>query len=124
MSLPLATTTITVLRPALPATEDPYGDGYDAEVARDDDIATVETSVRAVISPAGAGLGGSSVGGESEVMEFRLVADPLDLSYLDLVIDETTDEEFEVVWAHLQPGLVGLDHMQAGLRTVKGRSQS
>lgn len=122
MSLPVATTTITILRGATPSTEDPYGEGYDEVGDRDDSVATVDTSVRAVIAPAGAGNSGRSGGGESQVMEFRLVADDCDLQYTDTVLDDITGEEFAVVWAHGQPGLAGLDHVAANLRQTKGRS--
>ena len=94
MSLPLSTTTVAVKRPARPATEDPWGDGYDAPVDRDEAEATPTTGVRAVISPNG-GTGGST-GGESQVLLFRMVCDPVDLRYSDEVLDEVTGQRFTV----------------------------
>lgn len=123
MTLPLATTTIAVRRPTNPPTEDPYGDGYDDPADRDDAAPTVATGVRAVIAPTLAGSTGGEVGGQSEVVEFRLTADPCDLTYGDTVLDEVTAEEFLVIWSHTQPAVAGLEHVQAKLRTVKGRSQ-
>lgn len=118
--IPLSTTTIEVRRPDRPTTEDPYGEGYDAPGDRDDDVPTVVSGVRAVISPATAR--GSDSGGQSELVEFVLKADPCDISYLDIVEDEVTGDVYDVEWAHSQPGVAGLAHVTAGLRTTKGRT--
>jgi hypothetical protein len=122
VSIAIATTRITVERPARPATEDPYGEGYDDPADRDDTKALVIDGHRATISPAGAGIVGNTSGGESEVMQYRLTCDPCPMSYLDVVTDERTGQEFEVLWAIESPGVAGLGHVAAGLRTIKGRS--
>lgn len=121
MSIVIATTTIAVNRPARPATEDPWGEGYDAAAARDNTTSTVATGIRATIAPGGAS--GSSVGGESQTIEFRLTCDPCPLAYGDTVTDETTGQLFDVEWAVETPGVEGLGHIAAGLRQTKGRSQ-
>lgn len=118
--IPIATTTITVTREARPATEDPLGEGYDEPEDRDDTAATIAGGVRAVIAT-GSG-NGSKAGGESEQVEFRLTCDPCPLSYLDTVTDDTTGDVYEVRWATETPGVAGLGHVAAGLRTTKGRS--
>jgi hypothetical protein len=120
VSIAIATTRVTVKRPSRPSTEDPYGDGYDEPEDRDDTEATVVANHRATISPAG--MTGVSSGGESEVAEFRLTCDPCSMSYLDTVTDETTGQVFDVLWANETPGVAGLGHVAAGLRTIKGRS--
>lgn len=124
MSIAIATTRIDVVRPASPPTEDPYGDGYDEPADRDDSETTVATGVRATISPAGRGTTGSSSGGQMEVVEFKLTADPCDLTHLDVVVDATTAERYEVLWSLTTPGVAGLGHTVAGLRTITGRSAS
>ena len=56
MTLPIASTTITVTREARPATEDPYGDGYDDPGDDDTSTSTPASGVRAVIAPGGGSL--------------------------------------------------------------------
>lgn len=121
MTLPITTTTVTVTRSARPATEDPYGDGYDAPAARDDSVSTVATSVPAVVSPAG-GSGGS-VGGTSEQIDARLVVNPCTIDAGDTVTDDLTGTAYRVVWAVPTTGVADLGHIAAGLVSVKGRSQ-
>ena len=107
MAIPLATTTISVL----PGTTS--GDPYDSDPS---DTPTA-TGVRAHIST---GSGDETVrGGQQEVVTFRLSCDPVELSHTNRVKDEATDEVYEVVWARSRTGL-DLDHVQAGLRMVKG----
>ena len=120
MSLPVSTTTIAVTRPAAPATEDPWGDGYDAPADRDDSSSPIASGVRAVIAPAGAR--GSSLGGESQSAEFVLKCDPVDLTYLDEVTDEVTGATYAVAWSVTVPAPAGLDHVTAGLNTTKGQT--
>lgn len=125
MSIPVATTTITVRRPAEKAQEaDPWGEGYDSPPLgpspeeRQGDV--VAEGVRATISTGSAR--GTSNGGESESTEFRLVCDPVDLSYLDTVEDESTGIIYSVTWANTSPGVAGLGHTAAGITTEKGQS--
>ncbi|MBM4414904.1 MAG: hypothetical protein FJ035_01235 [Chloroflexi bacterium] len=109
MAVPLATTTIAVLRVPVDATRDPY----DAQPAAD----TVASGVRAHISsPSGRE---HVAGGSQEVVEFRLACDPVDLRHTDRVQDEQTGSTYEVVWARPRQGL-GLDHIEAGLKQVSG----
>lgn len=117
MTIPLSTTTITVLR--LPAIETPgpgeeWLDPYDAQPARTE----VATGVRAHFSsPTGREI---VQGGEQERVDFVLLCDTLTvgLNHLDEVEDETTGELYEVVWARRRIGL-GLDHIEAGVRAVE-----
>lgn len=111
MSVPLATTTVTVRE--VPA--DPNRDPYDAAPA----AVTVASGVRAHISTSS---GREQVaGGSQEVVTFRLSCDPFDggLSHQATVEDEQTGEVYEVVWSVARFG-IGLDHIQAGLRQVSG----
>lgn len=123
MTLPIATTTISVIEPTTSSTEDPLGEGYDEEVDGNvdhHDETTKATGVRAVISAGGAR--GRNVGGDSEEATFSLVCDPTDLTFSDIVVDEMTGQRYEVAWAVETPGVAGLGHMQAGITTSKGHT--
>lgn len=109
MSIPLATTTITIRRPSVDPDRDPYEE--------DPDPQTVAEGVRAHISsPSGRD---QIVGGEQSIVTFSLTCDPTDLQHTDTVIDDSSGEEFEVVWVKDRIGL-GMDHVQASLRHVEG----
>jgi hypothetical protein len=112
VTLPLATTTITIRRP--PASDD-GADPYDAKGA----AVTVATGVRAVFSsPAGRELGPT---GSAEAVDWRLLADPCDLRHYDTVVDETTAKPYGVVWAKARTdGDGGLDHVVAGVDEIEG----
>lgn len=102
MAIPLATTTITITRPAV--ADDPY-DGAETTT-------TVAAGVRAHIStPSGRE---QRAGGSQETIDFRLNCDTVDLRHGDRVTDAQA-EAYEVVWAQARVGL-GLDHVEAGLR--------
>lgn len=106
MSIPINTTLITVLRTG---EYEPYETPPEPTV--------VASKVRAHISTSQ----GTEVvaGGSQSVVTFRMSCDPVDLTHLDQVRDETTGEMYEVSWVHQRRGL-GLDHTQAGLRQVHG----
>lgn len=109
MAIPLATTTITVRRVPDDEDLDPYDEQPEPE--------TVASGVRAHISTR---TGRETVaGGSQEVVSFGLSCDPVDLRHTDEVVDDTTGETFEVVWAISRQGL-GMDHVQAGLERVTG----
>ena len=109
MAVPLATTTIAVLRAPADASRDPYDVQPEPE--------TVASGVRAHISsPSGRER---VAGGSQEVVEFRLACDLTDLRHTDRVQDEQSGATYEVVWARARQGL-GLDHVEAGLRQVNG----
>jgi len=74
-------------------------------------------NIRAVISsPTGRER---NAGGVQEIVEFSLSCDPIELSHLDRVEDQTTGELYEVMWARRRNGF-GLDHTRAGLKQVSG----
>lgn len=109
MAVPIATTTIAVLRVPTDVSRDPYDAQPDPE--------TVVSGVRAhVSSPSGRER---VAGGSQEVVEFRLACDPTDLRHTDRVQDEQSGATYEVVWARPRQGL-GLDHVEAGLKQVTG----
>lgn len=108
MTIPLATTTITVLRPSL--SNDDY---YDLRTAGP----VVAANVRAHISEP-SGIEGL-IGGRTEQTRFPFNSDICDLSGHDLVVDDTTGNTYEVVWVRKRFGL-GLDHMTGQLRIVAG----
>lgn len=108
--IPVATTTIEVLR--LPA--DPTRDPEDPQPAP----VSVASGVRAHISTS---RGREVVQGQStqEIVEFRLSCDTADIQQDDQVRDEATGEVYHVMWARSRSGL-GLEHTQAGLKQVSG----
>lgn len=111
MAIPLATTTISVLRVAADPDRDPYAPTPDPE--------TVASGVRAHLS---LGLGSeTTAGGSQEVVNWRLACDPFDggLHHLDQVLNEQSGSTYEVVFAETREGM-GMDHFQAGLRQVTG----
>lgn len=109
MSVPIATTTIDVIRSS-------DHDPYDASGVT---TTTPATGVRAHISkPTG---NAQIVGGDQSVTSFELNCDPCDLKYSDIVHDNGSGEDYIVLWSRLRPGL-GLDHIEAGLRFVEGNA--
>lgn len=119
MTLPLANTAIDVYRPLGSGGQDPYGEGYD------DDHVTTEgrkaRGVRAVITVHDLAVRLPASGGDSEALMYNLVADPCDLTHLDRVRD-ADGTWYEVLWAKANPGIGGMAHMRAGLRTIAGSS--
>lgn len=107
--LPLATTTISVLRSDQDGTKDDL-DGVT--------YATLASGIRAVIGePSGTE---TNAGGSSEDVLWRLDCEVTDLRHGDRILDETTGETFAVVWSRRRIGL-GLNHTVAGLRTITDR---
>lgn len=116
MTIPIATTTISVKRPdsASDGSTDPWAYPDDPAPA---EASVVHTGVRAVISAGG----GRSIGpGDNEAIEFSLVCDPVAITHRDVVIDEVTGQEFEVTWALTTNGVAGLGNTRAGMKTIKG----
>lgn len=120
--IPVATTTVRTWRKdsEVTSTDDPWDDGYPDEVTND--FAILDEQVRAVISVGGGTYAGRSVGpGDSEQVNFSLLADPCDLQYLDEVEDEVTGQRYAVDWVVHNPGVAGiLASTRAGLSTRKG----
>lgn len=122
MTLPLSTTTVRIERPPAEALNvDPWGEGYDdPPQAPEGQREVVAEGVRAVIAPSSAN--GSNRGGQGEAVEFRLTVDPSDLTYLDVVVDETTGITYLVRWAQPVAGPLDLDHVAAGIYYTKGQT--
>jgi hypothetical protein len=111
VSIPLATTTVRVLRPDAGADRDPYDPPGEPS--------TVAAGVRATISTSS---GTEKVaGGSQEVVNFRLACDQYEggLHHKDTIVDERSGEVYNVVWSVTRNGF-GLDHFQAGLQQVSG----
>lgn len=104
--LPLATTTVTVERPA-------DGDPYETATST-----AVSAGTPAHIgSPTGREV---DRGGQLERIDAVLLAAPgLDLTHTDLVTDDTTGQQYRVGWVDHRQGL-GLDHVKAGLARFSG----
>lgn len=106
--IPLATTTITVLRTAGP---DEYDEPYGGSQPTDRE--TVASGVRAVLDrPNGRE---QVAGGEQSTVDLSLVCDRCDIDYRDLVKDERTGRLYRVVWTLDYGG-----HIEGGLRIVLG----
>lgn len=109
MTLPLTTTTISVLRNA-GGSQDPYDEKLPPTA--------IATGIPAHISTSS---GDETVqGGSQEVTEFRLDCDPTDVTFLDQIKDERTNEVYEVRWTRSRVDLPGLEYVQAGLKKVEG----
>lgn len=109
--IPLATTTITVLRQSVP---DQYDDPYSGHSAAD--RTEFATGVRAVIDrPAGRE---QVAGGEQSIADLELVCDPVGLDYRDLIRDDSSGRVYRLVWALSFPG----EHEEAALRIVEGET--
>lgn len=112
MAVPLATTTITVLRaPVADLYAEPYSD------TRTADLVEVATKVRAVIDVAPRGAGTEvAAGGEQTVTELRLICDVCNLTNVDYVRDERTGVTYRITWCFEYPG----EHIEGGLKLVEG----
>lgn len=111
--IPIATTTITVLRLPVPDPDADPVDPADVEPEREE----AATGVRAHFSsPTGSERLGS---GTQELVDFVLDCDPTDITHLDQVRDDLTGEVFNVLWSRTRIGL-GLAHTQAGVRHATG----
>lgn len=106
--IPLAITTITVLR------HDPdvmLDEPYDGSTPAD--RTEVVTGLRAVIDrPHGTEQAGTA---EQSLAGLALCCDPVDLRYTDLVKDDGSGLFYEVVWLLAFP-----EHVEAGLKHVEG----
>jgi hypothetical protein len=98
--IPLSTTTISVSRI-------PVGAEYN-EPYEDDQWDLIATAVPAVIDHPGGQL--QMGGGQQNVAIYGLKCNTTDLTYLDLVTDETTGRTFRVQWLVAYP-----DHIEAQL---------
>lgn len=117
--IPVATTRVRVWRKdtELGETQDPWEDNTTTNA-----FAILDEGIRAVVSVGGGNYAGQTVGpGDSETVNFTLLADPCDLQYLDEVEDEVTGVRYQVEWSIASPGVAGhLASVRAGLSTRKG----
>jgi len=105
--IPLATTTIDVLRP------DTSADDYETDTGP----TTVFSGVRAQISsPKGRG---SELAGQSALVDKELHCDPTEIRHYDVVRDNVTNFTYSVIWVDQRIAL-GLDHTHAGLKRSEG----
>lgn len=117
--IPISTTTIKVEHPdaAVDDVQDPDGAGYGTPSDIPNQWTTTATGVRAVISPTG---GRSGPPGDTQVVDFMLVCDPIVLRHTARVTDEATGRVFSVDWTDTTDGVANLGHTRAGLTTVTG----
>ena len=113
--IPLATTTISVLRLKQ---ADLYDEPYSTVEPAGRDV--VASGIRAVIDRAGGrgrGREQDSVG-EQSIADIDLACDPVGLTYLDLVKDEVTNRIYNVVYTLTYAD----DHDEAVIRIVEGET--
>lgn len=106
MPLPLATTTVDIYGRADTNTD--YEVPYSPAVSERPYLKL--SNVRAVITPYG-GDETLSAGSEQSIVRFRFNCDTCDIGHLDIVVDNTTKEQYEVMWVAKVQGL-GLDYMK------------
>lgn len=111
--IPLATTTIDVLRLA---EADRFAEPYSGDTLPR--RTTQFEGVRAVIQRQSNRSSGieQNAGGEQSITDLELTADLIDLKHTDLVRDNSSDIVYRVVWVISYPG----EHTEAGLRRVEG----
>lgn len=110
MAVPVATTTVTVLRPPV---ADDYAEPY-ADV-RTADLTVVVSGVRAVLY-LGRGTGRqATAGGEQTVTDLRFSCDPADVRSVDYLRD-ADGVLYRVTWCFAYPG----SHIEGGLELVEG----
>ncbi len=103
MGIPLSTTTISVSRTGAGYTEPYEGDTW----------YVVDSAIPAVIDRPAGTL--QQQGGQQNVATYGLKCDSTDLTYEDLVTDETTGRTFHVQWMIAYP-----DHIEAELYDTAG----
>lgn len=114
MAIPLATTTISVLRQS---EEDLLGE---PEFSGDDTSSynAVASGIRANIGSPGATVNTTS--GQQVSTGFKFQCDPvIDLDRTDLIKDEKTGIVYTLNWAQLRTGL-GINHWEGALFIVEG----
>lgn len=119
--IPIATTTITIRRPAAAVDDiqDPFGEGYDTPSDIPNQWSTIATGVRAVINTTDQGAA-SGRPGDTEEIQYRVVCDPTDMTYKDVVIDEPTGVLYSVISVIQTPAVHGLGNTRASLQTLRG----
>lgn len=114
MSIPLATTTISVLRPT--AAQD-AGEAYQVDAPAPGGYRTTATGIRAHIGSPG---GSETVrGSEQMVGQFGFLCDPVDMDHYSWVRDEKTGSTYQVIWVKSRTGF-GPSFMQGQLKRVEG----
>lgn len=114
--IPLATTTVSVLRL-------PEGTGYDEPYGGPEpgSRTAVTSGLRAVIDYPSGTI--QVAGGVQAIEEYRLIADPAPVDYRDLIRDEGTGRVYRITWLIAYPASVAPDdHIEAGLRSVEGET--
>lgn len=116
--IPLATTTISVLRlPAdVPEEDDDYRDPYDEQPERE----IVASGVRAHIGQPS--MSERMAGGTQALDNLRLSCDPFTagLRATDQILDENTGEVYDVAGLPYHAHGLGLDHITAPVKQIVG----
>jgi hypothetical protein len=116
MSIPIATTTLTVLRPGPAAGTDPQLASYGLDAPATP--VQVVAGVRAHIgSPSGVE---KIVNGEQTHVSYRCTADPADIQSRDRVVSSRDGLTYEVSYAVLRNDVPALAHLQMALTRDEG----
>lgn len=112
MTLPISTTTISILR--IPWDDHEPRDPLDPRPAAE----VIATGIPAHISTS---TGIENINGSAqEVVTYRLNCDPTDVTFEDQILDERTNDIYEVTWTRERVEFVGLEYIQGGLKKVTG----
>ena len=118
--IPIATTTISVLRAPAddPEVGEDYLDPYDPHPERE----VVVSGVRARIGRGGGGMRENVAGGTQSVIGLMVWCDPFDegLVATDQLLDEQTGDVYELDGPALHQRGFGLDHFEAAIKQVVG----
>lgn len=110
--IPVATHRVRVERNVAASSSDPWESAAGQ-------VEVVAEHVRAVLAAGGGAYGGRESDVASTVV-YTMLADPCELTHLDVVVDEATGERYPVVWVVHSPGLAGLASTRAGLSATEG----
>lgn len=117
MSIPIAPTTINVLRDLTP--EDDLE--YDTGTTTTSKLVTISRNVRAAIgSPSSVAASETMAAGTEQLqMNLSMACDPCDITHRDFVSDNKTGIVYNVLWVIPRDEL-GITYMQVGLRIHQG----
>lgn len=137
MPIPIATTTVTILRPGIPSGfEDEFMDEFGNPSAPTDPLlasynlpadqggvgvleyVVITTGLRAHIgSPAGSE---NTVGGDMESVDFKATTDPFDIEPRDQILDERNGVTYDVVTAVKRDEISFMSHSQVTIQRQRG----
>lgn len=123
MSILIPTTTISVIRQVSSTGSDEVDRELDSygEDAGTDDAPPERVVTRSINANIGSPSGSENIlGGDQELVNYRMQCDLVDLWPADAVLDEHTGVRYDVVWAVQRSAFAGREYTQAALRRARG----